>query len=73
MRETLTNLLDALAVLLLAGGLGCLAAGGTTAVVRGSWGFTVAMLGLGLTVAGTTVLVGTWWATRPPFDDGAVE
>jgi hypothetical protein len=64
-RETLTNLLDALALLLLAGGLGCQAAGWTVVVVRGSYGFNVAMLGLGLFVAGATVLAGSWIASRP--------
>jgi hypothetical protein len=64
-RETLTNLLDAAGLLLLAAGLGCQASGYVTLVVRGSYGFDVAMLGLTLFVTGAVVLGGSWFASRP--------
>lgn len=65
MRETLTNLLDALALLLLAAGLGFQATGWMTVVFSGSHGFNIAATGVGLTIAGLVVFTGSWLASRP--------
>lgn len=65
MRETLTDLLDALAIILLAAGLGCMAAG-WTAVAMHIDGVITGLVGIGLTVAGLVVFVGSMIASRPP-------
>ena len=65
MRETLTDMLDVLALLLLSAGLGCQVAGWTTAALVGSYGLRLVGVGAGLFVSGLVVLVGSWLAARP--------
>lgn len=72
MRDTVTTLLDALAIVVTAIGLGFLAAGWTAVVLYGPTGRTAAMIGIGLTVTGLAIGVASWLTSRPAHDtDGA--
>lgn len=66
MRETLTDLLDALALLLLAAGAGTQVAGWAAVLLTGASGLDIALTGAGVFVAGLVVLAGSWYAGRPP-------
>jgi hypothetical protein len=70
MREVLTDLLDALALLLIAAGLGYQATGWTTAALVGARGLSTALIGVGLFTSGLIVLGGSWLAARPTRGDG---
>ena len=64
MRELITDLLDAAALLLIAAGLGYQAAGWVIAGTLGSHGLNSVAIGVGLFVAGMIVLGGSWMASR---------
>lgn len=67
MREVLTSSLDALAVLLVAAGIGCLASGASLAAFADRENLPLLIAtGVGLTVAGFVVLFFSWLASRPP-------
>jgi hypothetical protein len=63
-RDVLTDLLDALALLLIAAGLGFQTTGWVTAATVGSHGLTSVAAGAGLFVAGMVVLGGSYLAAR---------
>lgn len=72
MRDTLTSLLDFLAVLLLAAGVGFLATGWPVVLALGlhTWGFGIGMTGVGFTASGLVVLFSSLFVSRPaPIDE----
>lgn len=64
MRELITDLLDTLALLLIAAGLGCQVAGWITVAVAGVSALAPVAVGAGLFVAGMVVLGGSWMAAK---------
>lgn len=64
MREVITDMLDTLALLLIAAGLGCQAMGWFNAAMVGSFGLNAVAVGSGLFVTGIIVLGGSWMASR---------
>lgn len=66
MRETLTSLLDFLALLLLALGIGALVGGGAATALDMVFGLPTVVIGLGMFVAGVVVFAGSLLASRPP-------
>ena len=65
MREILTDLLDTLALVAMATGLGMQAAGWTAAWLVGSSGLVWVPAGAGVFLGGLVVLGGSWLASRP--------
>jgi hypothetical protein len=63
-RELLTDLLDTLALLLIAAGLGFQTTGWIVAGLIGRHGLNLVAIGCGLFVAGMIVLGGSWIAAR---------
>lgn len=71
MRERLTDLLDALGLILIGLGLGCEVTGWFAVLMDVLPGLAIAAFGLGLLTVGVVLLLGSWWASR--LDERGVE